>query len=112
MGRVAYDPAQCARTHRIHYGSGMPVFRGEYRQSGYGLGSLLAGLARTVLPIIAPIAKKLARSAFHTGSQILGDVASGRDTLKASARRRIGDAFTPHQQKKKRNRKTRADIFG
>ena len=27
MGGVAYDPAQCARTHRIHYGSGMLVFR-------------------------------------------------------------------------------------
>ena len=111
MGRVAYDPAQCARTHRIHYGSGMPVFRGEYRQKGFGLGSLLAGLARTVLPIITPIAKKLAKSAFHTGQQILGDVVSGQDTLKASARKRIGDALR-QQSKKKRKRARSTDIFG
>jgi hypothetical protein len=107
MGRVAYDPTQCARTHRIHYGSGMPVFRGEYRQNGFGLGSLLAGLARTVLPIITPIAKKFAKVAFSTGKDILGDVVSGKDTMKASARKRIREAVSK-QLSNKRN----SDIFG
>ena len=43
MGRVPYNPEACARTHMMHYGSGLPVFRGEFRQYGHGLGSLLAG---------------------------------------------------------------------
>lgn len=120
MGRIKCDKERCAKAHRLHYGSGLPVFKGETHQMGYGLGSLLSGLARTVLPVIAPIAKRLGKTALETGSHILGDVISGRDNIKSSARKRIADAIEDHfepdkkrlkKSRKIRHNKRRRDIF-
>lgn len=114
MGRVKCDPDACARTHKLHYGTGMPVFKGEIRHTGYGLGSLLSGLARTVLPVISPIAKTLAKSALRTGGHILSDVVSGRESLKSSARKRIADTIEEHvnpsSSKKRRRKKNKEKI--
>lgn len=111
MGRVPYDPSKCKDIHLVHYGSGLPVFRGEFRQQGNGLGSLLAGVARTILPIVSPIAKSLAKSVLSTGldtgRRIASDVISGRETLKSSARKRISRAIDPSRSKQSRNN----DIF-
>jgi hypothetical protein len=103
MGRVQIDPEKCKEIHHVHYGSGLPVFKGEFRQQGYGLGGLLSGLARTVLPIIAPIAKSLAKTVLSTGldtgRRIASDVISGKDTLKSSAKKRISAAIDPRKRK-------------
>ena len=93
MGRVRYNPEQCKHSHYLHYGSGMPVFRGEVRQVGFGLGSLLASLARTVLPVLKPVAKSFAKSALKTGGHILSDVVSGKENFKTSTKKRISQAL-------------------
>ncbi len=115
MGRVPYDPAKCAGGHRLHYGSGMPVFRGEINQGGYGLGSLLSGLARSVLPIISPIAKTIAKSVLRTGGHILSDVVSGKQSFKSSAKKRIVDAIQQHVEtpvrKQRKRKKVSNDVF-
>lgn len=90
----------------MHYGSGMPVFRGEFRQRGYGLSNLLASMARTVLPVLQPVLKSFAKSALKTGGKVAADVLSGRDTLKSSARKRIASEIESRVSKRKRN-----DIF-
>lgn len=122
MGRIPYDPVECAKTHKIHYGSGLPVFRGEFRQQGgYGLGNLFAGLARQALPILAPIAKNVARTAIKTGGRIFTDVLTGQDSLKSSAKKRIAQAVSneldkPPSSSKRRRKRSRTidknlDIF-
>jgi hypothetical protein len=108
MGRVPYDAERCAKSHHLHYGSGLPVFRGEFRQYGSGLASLLARAARTVLPVLAPIAKSLAKTALNTGGLIMSDVISGKDNFKSSAKKRVSKAIT---DKLKRKRKHQSDIF-
>ncbi len=113
MGRVPSDYGRCAKTHRLHYGSGLDVFRGEYRQNGYGLGSLLSGLARSVIPVLTPIAKSLAKTTLETGANIASDVISGRDTLKSAARKRISGAIDTQLglKKKTKKKKPQNDIF-
>jgi len=106
MGRIPYDRERCARAHIMHYGSGLPVFKGQFRQYGRGLGSMLAGVARTVLPIIAPVVKSFAKKALKTSGHILSDVISGQDNLKSSARKRISQAITDQVTKKRKR-----DIF-
>lgn len=79
MGRTQYDPVLCRANHNLHYGSGFPVFRGEIRQDGYGLGGIFSGLARGMMSAAKPIAKmaitslkkapKLAMSSLRTGSK-------------------------------------------
>ena len=93
MGRVKNNPEQCKHSHYLHYGSGMPVFKGETRQIGYGLGSILGGLARTVLPVLKPVAKNLVKSALKTPARILGDVITGRNSIKTSTRKRVAQAL-------------------
>ena len=120
MGRIRYDPVQCAESHRLHYGSGIPVFRGEQRQVGYGLRSLIGNIVRGALPVLKPVAKHLARSALTTGRHILSDVLSGRDDLKSSARKRVAEAIggSPREPASKRRKKKprriarKADILG
>lgn len=116
MGRVHYDPVSCAKSHRLHYGSGMPVFRGEIRHTGYGIGGLLSGLARTVLPILTPIFKNVAKTAIRSGGQILSDVVSGKESFKSSAKKRIADAIDDHLSRPRPRRRRRGgtkqkDVF-
>ncbi len=73
MGRIAYDPSTCAQNHMLHYGSGYPVFKGELRQDGYGLGSMLSGIARSILPVLKPLGKKIISSALHKSPLISRD---------------------------------------
>jgi len=72
-------------------GSNLDVFRGDFSQSGYGLGSLIAGLARRAVPflshVVKPLAKKALKSAgregLKIGSEVLSDVISGESPKQA-----------------------------
>lgn len=63
-------------------GEGLPYFRGSLVQEGYGLGNLLSGVARSILPdlkkSIKPIIKKRAKvvgkNVVKSGTDFLQDV--------------------------------------
>ena len=63
-------------------GQGLPYFQGRHYQQGFGIGSVLAGLFRsaiplikkTALPILKKSAKVLGKEALSAGSNILKDV--------------------------------------
>ena len=68
-------------------GGGLPVFIGG-SQRGHGLGGILSGLARMVVPVLKRGGKSLIKETFRTGVDILGDVVSGSN-IKTSAKRRL-----------------------
>jgi len=62
----------------------MPVFVGQRRQRGHGLGQTISGLfKRYVVPFVAPrakeIGKKILGNVATTGMKMLGDVVSGKN---------------------------------
>lgn len=114
MGRVPYDPEQCIKAHKMHYGTGIPVFRGEFNQQGSGLGNMLAGLARRAIPLLTPIAKTVGKEILKTGGQVLTDVLTGKDDIKSSAKKRVSNAIVERLNKKSRksNKRQRSnDVF-
>ena len=66
----------------------MPVFSGARIQRGHGLGSILGGFRRLVLPFIKNNAKNVLTNAVKRGIEVADDVLEGR-TLKESAKRRV-----------------------
>ena len=68
-------------------GHGLPVFAGARTQRGHGIGSILGGLARMVLPLAKEVLPVVKRHAIRTGARVVGDLIEGR-TLKSSARKR------------------------
>ena len=40
------DRDSCAHNHFLHYGNGLPVFKRDIRQDGFGLGAILDCLLR------------------------------------------------------------------
>ena len=62
MGRVKVDRDSCIHNHALHYSSGLPVFRGEIRQDGFGIGNLLGSLLRQDIPILKAMVKSLAHT--------------------------------------------------
>jgi hypothetical protein len=100
MVRVEYksNPSM----YRSHYGSGLDVFRGtrglpihDYHQTGNGLGGILAGLARSVMPVLAPLlkrgAKVVGKQLLSSGVGIAKDLLSG-GKLKSSLKTRGKEA--------------------
>lgn len=69
-------------------GGEIPVFAGARRQRGHGLGSILSGLFRKIVPFIKSNVKNVGRNLLRTGVDIAGDVLGGR-RLKESAQQRI-----------------------
>jgi hypothetical protein len=69
-------------------GGGMPVFSGARMQKGHGLGNILRGLFRKIVPFIQRNAKAVGTRALKTGMEIADDVLEGR-SLKESASKRI-----------------------
>lgn len=66
------------------YGSGsFPVYRGQSRQYGYGLGSIFKTALRTIVPILKPLAKVGLQSAKQVakdqGLSALRDIVSGKN---------------------------------
>jgi hypothetical protein len=64
---------------------------------------------------LAPIAKTFAKTALRTGGHVIGDVLSGKDSLKSSAKKRISqavvDQLTTKKPKRRRRNKSTKDIF-
>lgn len=93
---VAMKPYSCdGKLYEDYYskqaGSGLPVYSGARVQRGYGLGSILGSLARSVMPLLKTGAKTLGKQALTSGMQIAGDMLGGQN-FKQSAKRRAKEA--------------------
>ena len=70
-------------------GGQMPVFMGSRYQKGHGLGSILSGLFRRVLPFLKANVKNFATSALRTGVDVAEDVFDNGKKLSESLKERI-----------------------
>jgi hypothetical protein len=70
-------------------GGQMPVFMGSRFQRGHGLGSILSGLFRRVLPFLKANVKNFATSALRTGVDVAEDVFDNGKKLSESLKERI-----------------------
>lgn len=98
MAKNAYEDYYLTQAR----GGGFPVFVGN-RQRGQGLGNLLGGIARMVVPVLKRGGKVLLKEGLRAGADILGDVIGG-DGIKASAKKRIkqsGRRLLQNKQRKK-----------
>ena len=72
----------CPRLYEDYYsnqvGHGLPVFVGGRSYRGHGLGSLLAGIGRAVVPLLKRGGKALLKEGARTGLQVAQDVVSGQ----------------------------------
>ena len=74
MCRVRVDRDSCAHDHFLHYGSGLPVFKGDIRQDGFGLGTILGSLLGQAVPDLKPMVISIEKTALKTGGRVLSDV--------------------------------------
>lgn len=79
-------------------GGGMNFYAGSSHQKGYGIGSWLGGLFRTVLPLLRSGASAVGREAARAGSHVLADVASG-DNFSESFKNHAKQAVTNLKRK-------------
>lgn len=63
------------------------VYAGPMYQKGYGIGSFLGGLFRSVYPILKKGASIVGSELLKSGSNLLGDIASAQDPQIAIKRR-------------------------
>jgi len=70
-------------------GGDMPVFVGARYQRGHGLGSILSGLFRRVLPFLKANAKNFATSLLKTGVDVAEDVFDGGKKFTESLKERV-----------------------
>lgn len=66
-------------------------YAGSSYQKGYGIGSWLGGLFRTVLPLFRSGALAVGREAARAGSHVLADVATGQN-FKSSVNKHMEEA--------------------
>lgn len=79
----AYEQYFCGN----QYGNGLPVFIGGRLQRGRGLGSILSGLGRAVIPLLKSGGKALLKEGGKAGLQVVGDVLSGQNFKTALKKR-------------------------
>lgn len=72
-------------------GHGLPVFAGARIQKGHGIGSILGGLARMVMPLAKQVLPIVKKQALRTGARVVGDLIQGR-SLKSAAKKRAFQA--------------------
>ena len=72
-------------------GTGLSVFAGNRTQAGHGLGNILGGLARMVIPIIRKGGKSVLKEGIRAGVDVLGDISQGQD-IKSSLKRRAKES--------------------
>ena len=65
-------------------GEEIPVFVGRRYQRGHGLGSVLGGLFRRVVPFIKGNAGKIGKQLLRTGMNIVGSVLGGKKIKEAT----------------------------
>ena len=94
MGRQC-DYQSCQKLYDDYYsqqvGHGLPVFVGGRTYRGHGLGSLLAGIGRAVVPLLKRGGKALLKEGARAGLQVVSDVASGQ-RVGAALKRRSAEA--------------------
>jgi len=92
-------------------GRGMPIYSGALRQKGHGLGNVIGGLLRHILPF-------LGRAALSTGTNVVGDLISGRklketmsaripEGIKSLASSVVNQSGSGLRKRKRRQRKNR-----
>ena len=75
----------------LQVGHGLPVFIGGRNYRGHGLGSILAGIGRAVVPLLKSGGKALLKEGARTGMRVAHDVLSGQ-SLGSSFKQRAGQA--------------------
>jgi hypothetical protein len=70
-------------------GSNFPVYVGVQRQRGHGIGNVLAGWFRKILPFV----KAIAPHALRSGANIIDDVSKGK-SFKDAAMSRVPEALS------------------
>ena len=78
----AYEDYYCTQA-----GHGLPVFVGGRNMRGRGLGSLLGGLGRSLIPLLKSGGKALFKQGAQTGMQVVQDVLSGQNIKSAMKQR-------------------------
>ena len=81
-------------------GSGYNVYRGAPYQEGYGIGSFLGGLFRSVFPLLKQGAKTVGKELLRTGINVAGDVLDNNSPIE--------EALKTRWQEAKSNLKTKA----
>lgn len=72
-------------------GHGLPTFVGVPNYRGKGIGSLLAGLGRMVMPLLKSGGKTLLKEGLRSGADIARDVLGGQ-TVKTAFKRRANES--------------------
>lgn len=134
MRKVPYrcDAAAYDRYYCNQIGNGLSVFSGAPVQRGAGLGNILGGIGRTIIPLLKSGGKALLRQGLNTGFSVARDILTGKN-IKRSVKRRAKEAtgklleaastsvLTPIKRKTKRpkaqkrgvkKRRRNNDIFG
>ena len=70
-------------------GGDMPVFAGARYQKGHGLGSILSGLFRRVLPFLKANGKNFAVNLLRTGVDVADDVFDGSKKFTDALKERV-----------------------
>ena len=84
------------RGGRIKYqrgSGGIPIFRAEPLQRGYGLGGLFRGLYRRVKPALKKGLATIGKRALKAGADILEDVVVNKTPLKQAVKRQAKSEF-------------------
>ena len=76
------------RKYQRGLGVGIPVFRAEPLQSGYGLGGLFRGLYRSVSPSLKKGLAAVGKRALKAGADILEDVVVNKTPIKQAVKKR------------------------
>ena len=85
---------------RQQKGGEMPYFAGSRYQRGHGLGSMLSGLFRRIVPFVRNNAKTWGASLLKTGMQVADDVLQGKRILD-SAKQRVPEGIKQAAQSTK-----------
>ena len=89
MTRIRYIPEDPSvwenyfNEQSVQHGRGLLGFRGSQYQRGSGIGSLLGGLFRSILPIAKNVGKTVGKQALRTATEVASDALSGRDVGEA-----------------------------
>ena len=68
-------------------GYGLPYYTGTPYMKGYGLGGILSGVLRSVVPMFKSAGKTLLREGLKTGTAILSDTLEGKNIKDAASQR-------------------------
>lgn len=93
MRKVPYrcDTAAYDRYYCNQIGNGLSVFSGAPVQRGAGLGNILGGIGRAIIPLLKSGGKALLRQGLNTGFSVARDVLTGKN-IKRSVKRRAKEA--------------------